>query len=112
MNALLLKAKSLIPVAILALVLYWLAVEKHYGMLIPIIAILLFLIGIVVWDRFDIRKKRRQNLYPEKGHTTMEDVKRLALSGHDELAMRAYLELTGDTPHLAKKEINRIKKDN
>jgi len=112
MNVLLLRAKSIIPVAILVLVLYWLTVDKHYGLLIPIIAILLFLIGVVAWDRFDIKKKRRQGLYPEKGQITMEDVKRLALSGHDELSLRAYIEITGDTPFMAQNKINRIKKDN
>lgn len=62
----------------------------------------------VLWSEYKVHVARRQGIYPAKGKTTMEDVKRLALSGDTGLAMRAYRELYGATPRKAKEAVDQI----
>lgn len=88
-----LKAKALMPAIIVIYVLIWFIAEKHYGLLIPLLTIFVFISLGVLWGEIDVRRKRRQGIYPREGLATMKDVKRLALSGHDDLALRAYLEI-------------------
>lgn len=41
----------------------------------------------------EVHSARRKGVYPAKGKATMEDVRRLALSGETRLAIRAYREI-------------------
>ncbi len=68
----------------------------------------LFAIG-AAWGLIRIKVSRRKGIYPQAGNETIEDVRRLALSGNTILAINAYRSIYGSSLKKAKQEIERIK---
>jgi hypothetical protein len=54
---------------------------------------------------YRVRKARRLGIYPPKGQVSMYDVERLAKTGHETLAIRAYRELRGGSLREAKRSV-------
>ena len=100
--------KNLIVVVIAIGVLIWAIIMKHKGILYFYLAIFVFSIISYIWGTSWISKNRRKGIYPEKGQNTMDDVHRLALSGHRDLAIAAYREITGSSLRKATEVVIKI----
>lgn len=61
------------------------------------------------WGLIRIKISRRKGIYPKPGQETIEDVKRLALSGNTILAINAYRSIYGASLKKAKQEVEKIK---
>ncbi len=55
-----------------------------------------------------VSRARRRGIYPAKGEGTMEDVRRLALSGEITFAINAYREIHGVSLKEAKRAVGQI----
>ena len=67
----------------------------------------LLAIGLLL-AQVQVKNARRRGVYPAQGQVTIEDVKRLALSGEVALSIRAYREIYGVSTKEAKEAIDRI----
>jgi len=74
---------------------------------VAILVVVCFAIGMLL-AQLQVKKARRRGIYPAKRKATIEDVKRLALSGEVVLAMCAYREIYGVGIKEAKEAVNRI----
>ncbi|WP_320043693.1 hypothetical protein [uncultured Desulfobacter sp.] len=75
---------------------------------VVLILLTLFAVG-AVWGLIRIKINRRKGIYPQTGNETIEDVKRLALSGNTDLAINVYRSIYGSSLKIAKQEIEKIK---
>ena len=78
------------------------------GLVYAVILIAVLLAIGLFLAQMQVKNARRRGIYPEKGQATIDDVKRLALSGEPALAMRAYREIYGVSTKEAKEAIDRI----
>lgn len=58
--------------------------------------------------RTSVAINRRRGIYPQKGRETMDDVRRLALSGHKFFAIGIYRKVKNTGTNEATREVNRI----
>jgi len=65
---------------------------------------LIYNFGARIW----VLINRSRGIYPQKGNETMEDVKRLALSGHKFFAIDVYCKVNKSNANEATKEVDRI----
>ncbi len=101
--------KSLIPLAIIIYMIVWAILANRLGYVYGFAAMVLFLTGVFLWVEIDIKIKRCKGIFPKKGQTTLEDVKRLAISGRKSLAIRAYMDLKADVmSKRAEREVDKI----
>jgi len=100
--------KNLMVVAVAIGILIWAVLAKQKEIIYFHIAIALFIVIGFVWGSIWISSNRKKGIYPEKGQTTMDDVHRLALDGHRDLAIAAYREITGSSLRKATEEVIKI----
>lgn len=99
---------NLMVVAFAVGIFIWGIIIKHTGILWFYLALFVFSITSYIWGSTWISKYRRKGIYPQKGETTMSDVRRLALSGHRGLSIAAYREITGSSLRKATEEVAKI----
>jgi hypothetical protein len=96
--------KNIISIAVAAAFPIWLIFAQQYALLC-IYAV--SVTGLAIYISVSVRSAKRRGIYPQ-GKVEISDVKRLALSGHTTLAIRAYREIKGVNLKTAKNEVNKI----
>lgn len=71
-------------------------------------AVALITVILICLVRLWVAINRRRGIYPQKGRETMDDVKRLALSGHKYFAIDVYCKVKNAGSNEATEEVNKI----
>lgn len=103
--------KSWLVLAVAIGIIIWAVLAKQKEIIYFHIALALLVIIGFIWGSIWIASNRKKGLYPEKGQTTMEDVRRLATTGHRGLAIGAFREITGASLREATEEVDRIESE-
>ena len=103
--------KNWLVLAVAIGIFVWAALAKQKEIIYFHIALALLVIIGFIWGSIWIASNRKKGLYPEKGQTTMEDVRRLATTGHRGLAIGAFREITGASLRKATEEVDKIKSE-
>jgi len=72
---------KIFSLATLLLTLGWCISEKKLTLVYLFFAFLVLMLIASLWGHIHVVINRRRGIYPQKGQETMDDVKRLALSG-------------------------------
>jgi hypothetical protein len=72
------------------------------------VLVALITVILICCVRIWVSINRRWGIYPQKGQETMDDVKRLALSGHKYFAIDVYCKVNNTGSSEALEEVNRI----
>lgn len=102
------QIKNLSVITIAIGIFIWAIITKQAGILYFYLALVIVVAIGYIWGSIWIYNNRRKGIYPPKGETTMNDVKRLALSGYRGLAIGAFREITGSSLKKATREVSRI----
>ena len=68
----------------------------------------LITVFLIIGARISVAINRRRGIYPQKGEETMDDVRRLALSGHKFFAIDIYRKVKNTGTNEATREVDRI----
>jgi hypothetical protein len=98
----------LLNLVIIIAALGWSVLEKKLTLVYLFFAFLVLMLIGSLWGHMHVVINRRRGIYPQKGQETMDDVKRLALSGNKTFAIDVYRAIQGADLRTARREVDKI----